>query len=272
MMITFPECFWFIAHLPALPESWSQSFLCKQIFYRFASWRRNMYFWSLWYWKKYENIHFHTRLSYGDHVAAAHGWLEIPHDFQQSLIVLLHPHKDHTKQGRRWNHVTWSIFDLWAAFCGCCQQDLARSPIREDSSHVAEPTQLLGSLYSEQKWLEVQGFTNFVAAHFIAKCHVCTLRKTPISAACTWNSILSAITRNSWPEVKIGERPIKNLQLCGVSKLPFRDQRAAKLTQNYVCLTNPCINLHTPPSVTRKYHKVGLLELLDLLQCIATYA
>ena len=203
MMITFPECFWFIAHLPALPESWSQSFLCKQIFYRFASWRRNMYFWSLWYWKKHENIHFHTRLSYGDHVAAAHGWLEIPHDFQQSLIVLLHPHKDHTKQGRRWNHVTWSIFDLWAAFCGCCQQDLARSPIREDSSHVAEPTQLLGSLYSEQKWLQVQGFTNFVAAHFIAKCHVCTLRKTPISAACTWNSILSAITRNSWPEVKI---------------------------------------------------------------------
>jgi len=44
------------------------------------------------------------------------GRLEIPHDFQQSLIVLLAPHQDETKQGRRYNRASWSLDDLWVAF------------------------------------------------------------------------------------------------------------------------------------------------------------
>jgi len=36
------------------------------------------------------------------------------------------------------------------------------------------------------------------------------------------------------------------------------------------CVTNPCINLLAPPSVTRKYHP-KVLELLHLLQCIAAH-
>jgi len=49
-------------------------------------------------------------------VAEALGGLEIPHGFQQSLIVLLAAHQYGTKQGRRCNHTTWSLVDLWAAF------------------------------------------------------------------------------------------------------------------------------------------------------------
>ena len=36
------------------------------------------------------------------------------------------------------------------------------------SGHEAEP-QNLRCLYSEENWLDVQGFTNFTAAHFVAK-------------------------------------------------------------------------------------------------------
>jgi len=42
--------------------------------------------------------------------------LEIPHGFQQSVVVLLAPYQDGTKQGRRCNHATCSLVDLWAAF------------------------------------------------------------------------------------------------------------------------------------------------------------
>jgi len=46
--------------------------------------------------------------------AAALGGPEIPHDQQQSHIVMLAPHQDGTKQGRRCSHAT--LDDLWAAF------------------------------------------------------------------------------------------------------------------------------------------------------------
>jgi len=40
-----------------------------------------------------------------------------------------------------------------------------------------------------------------------------------------------------------------------------------KVTQNCVCLTNPCINLLVPSSVTREYHP-NILELLSALSLI----
>ena len=48
--------------------------------------------------------------------AAALGGSEIPHDQQQSQIVLLAPHRDGTKQGRRCNRATWSLDKFWVAF------------------------------------------------------------------------------------------------------------------------------------------------------------
>jgi len=51
--------------------------------------------------------------------AAALWGLEITHDFQQPHIVLLAPHQDGTKQGRRCNHATWSLDELQAASLGC---------------------------------------------------------------------------------------------------------------------------------------------------------
>ena len=62
--------------------------------------------------------------------AAALGSLEIPHDFQQYLIVLLASHQDGTKQGRKCSHTTWSLVDLCAAFLWVQPAGLAMSIFR----------------------------------------------------------------------------------------------------------------------------------------------
>jgi len=48
--------------------------------------------------------------------AAALGGSKIPRDQQKSQIVLLAPHQDGTKQGRRCSYATWSLDKLWTAF------------------------------------------------------------------------------------------------------------------------------------------------------------
>jgi len=50
--------------------------------------------------------------------------IEIPHGQQQSQVVLLAPHHDGIKQGRRCNHYTWSLDDSGPLSRGCSQQDL----------------------------------------------------------------------------------------------------------------------------------------------------
>jgi len=48
------------------------------------------------------------------------------------------------------------------------------------SEHMTELSWLV-SLYSEEKWLDIQAFTNFTAVHFVVKCHVVnTPRRYPI--------------------------------------------------------------------------------------------
>jgi len=68
-----------------------------------------------------------------------------------------------------------------------------------------------------------------------------TPRKHSISAACTWQNTLSAITQDS-RVTTVGEDRnkvrLKNCQLCGIWKLPFCDHRAIELTQVCVCFTN----------------------------------
>jgi len=49
-------------------------------------------------------------------VAAALEGIEIPHSFQQPVIVLLVPFQDLAKQGRRCNHAIWSLDDICTAF------------------------------------------------------------------------------------------------------------------------------------------------------------
>ena len=101
------------------------------------------------------------------------GSLKIRHNFQQSLIVLLTPHQDGTKQGQRcsdaiWNPGPWSTSGSLSLVCS--QQNLPRQYFLGHSEHMAEPTQL-GPLDSEHKWLDIRGFTNFTSAHFVAKCY-----------------------------------------------------------------------------------------------------
>ena len=53
---------------------------------------------------------------------------------------------------------------------------------------------------------DIQGFANLTAAHFVAKCHTVNSPQTPISAACTWDNILSVITQDLWPQVRIAKK------------------------------------------------------------------
>ena len=65
----------------------------------------------------FEKASIFTRFSSGGIPGAlVLGGLEIPHDYQQSHIVLLAPHQNWAKQGRRCSHSTWSLDDIWAAF------------------------------------------------------------------------------------------------------------------------------------------------------------
>ena len=98
---------------------------------------------------------------------AASGGLEIRHGFQQSLTVLA-PHQDGTKQGWRCNYMAWPCRPLGLFPMGVTSRTCLASFL-EQFGHMAEPTQL-GSLYLE-KCFDIQDFTIFAAAHFVAKCH-----------------------------------------------------------------------------------------------------
>jgi len=62
-----------------------------------------------------------------------------------------------------------------------------------NSGHMAEPTKL-GSFESEKA--QHSGLYNFVIARSVTPLN---LRINPISATCTWDSISSVITQDSWP-------------------------------------------------------------------------
>ena len=96
---------------------------------------------------------------------------ELTHGLQQPQIVLLAPHHDVTKQGRRCGYSTWSLDDLWVAFPWMWP---AR-PTMQIFSWGILITQsrrwiIVAEAYSEM-WLDIQDFTNFTAQRFVAKCH-----------------------------------------------------------------------------------------------------
>jgi len=73
--------------------------------------------------------------------AAALEGLEISHGLQQFLIVLLAPHQNGTKQRRRFNHSTWSMFSISGLLSrGCSQQDLPRHSFMGRFVHMAVET------------------------------------------------------------------------------------------------------------------------------------
>jgi len=49
------------------------------------------------------------------------------------------------------------------------------------SGHMAEPTKL-SSFSWEEKWLDILGFSNFTAVHFVTKCHSMNSSQNTISA------------------------------------------------------------------------------------------
>jgi len=58
-------------------------------------------------------LHFHTRFSSGESRGLSPlGGRGIPHDKHQSRAILLAPHQDETKLGRKCSQSTWSLDDL----------------------------------------------------------------------------------------------------------------------------------------------------------------
>jgi len=101
--------------------------------------------------------------------AAALRGFEIPRDFQQPQIALLTPHKDGSKPSWRCNHAVWCSVDLWAAFPLVWPAGLA-SPTFLAVFWLRGKT-ILTETYYLGKRLDFKDFTNFTAAHFVAKRH-----------------------------------------------------------------------------------------------------
>jgi len=72
--------------------------------------------------------------------AAALGGLGIPDDQQHFQIVLLAPHQDGTKQGRRCSHYIGPWKTSGPLSRGLSQKDLPRQYFMGHSGHMAEPT------------------------------------------------------------------------------------------------------------------------------------
>jgi len=95
----------------------------------------------------------------------------------------------------------WTTFGLLSR--GCSQQDLPRQSFLGHSGHVTEPTKL-GSLNSEEEYLDILGYTNFTAAHFVTMCHAVNYtQKSHLWRLHLRYSKFSVITQDSLPEVKI---------------------------------------------------------------------
>jgi len=75
------------------------------------------------------------------------------------------------------------------------------------------------------------------------------------------------ITQDSWPQVRIGTRPIPKMKALRCLKAPSLWPRNNKVQGIRVSRTNWCINLLLP-SVTRAIMPSRVLKLLDPLQCI----
>ena len=86
----------------------------------------------------------------------------------------------------------------------CSQQDLPRQSFLGDSGHVAEPITWDLSIRRSGVIFRALRMSNLCSLS--RRVTPWTLRKNPISAACSWESILLVVTRGSWPQVRIGRK------------------------------------------------------------------
>ena len=103
--------------------------------------------------------------------AAALGGPEIPHDQQQSQIVLLAPHQAGTKQYRRCSHATRSSDCLWAASRGCrLQPEGLSSPFVPGTFWTRGRTNVAGiSRFGEAAWRHGRyGFQTCALCHQVS--------------------------------------------------------------------------------------------------------
>ena len=107
------------------------------------------------------------------------------------------------KQCRRCTHATWSLDDLWAALPWSGRQDRPHQNFLGYSGHMDEPSWDLSIPRSDSAFRTLRYFT---AATLSQSDTARTLSKNPICADCTWDSILSVITQDSWPWIRIGTK------------------------------------------------------------------
>ena len=105
-------------------------------------------------------IHFTPAFFVGRVAEAKTFGSEISHGFQQPPTVLMDPHQDGPKQGRRCNHATWSSVYCLVAFSWVYPAGLSM-PIFRRAFWSRGLTTVLRSRYSE-KGLHIQGFTNLI--------------------------------------------------------------------------------------------------------------
>jgi len=124
------------------------------------------------------------------------GGFRISHDQPQFRTVLLAPHQDEKSKVGYVVTQTRSWITSEPLFRGFSQQDLF-SPVSRRSfwAHGRANISVISQFAGE--WFHIQGSANFIAAHFVAKCHTMDSSQKPISAACTWDIIISVITQDS---------------------------------------------------------------------------
>lgn len=101
--------------------------------------------------------------------AAAIWYLKISHGFQQPLTVVVAAHQDGTKPC--WsNHITLSLVNICTVFL-CVSGWTCFSNFSSSRAFCD-----VAKHFYIERWLIIQGFTNFTAVHLVAKGHtMCSL-------------------------------------------------------------------------------------------------
>ena len=120
----------------------------------------------------------------------------------------------------------------------------ARPPFLGYSDHVIPPSCM-------EKWLDIQGFTNFTTAHIVAKCNAVNSLQNPTSAACTRDKTVSVINWDLWPQVRIGAKTDLKPDSFAVLESSFVSPQSDKAHTERHFLTYTCIIFVFLLSVTR---------------------
>ena len=109
---------------------------------------------------------------------------------------------------------------------------------------------LIHLLWLEDKWFDIQGFTNFTAAHFVAKFHDVNSLQNPITATCTWTVFFQ-----SFPEIhnhrwRSEQKLISKLTALRCLKAPVLWPQSDKAHAELRLLHQSLINFHVQSLVS----------------------